>query len=404
MSTQNRERHIRKIDLKDLRPGEECKVQHFQASQLSRTWATSAGSLLSRKFFSECYELILITAQYHVSRLRGMRLFLFGDVLMYIDEVPNRGSRPTILLRGSYRVGKRVLKHTYTNMTRWPQDLVDGIRVLLKGGKTFEDMKDIFDIDKSLPFGHVAAVVAFMRTLGLDRIIASRRSRDRDLVLAMIAARILDPGSKLATARSLDAETEVSALGDLLGLESTDENDLCCALDWLLARQPHIEKKLSRKHLSEGSITLYDVTSTYFEGRQCPLASRGHCRDKKKGKLQIVYGVPCNAQGCPVAVEVFPGNTGDPSTLSTQIEKIRNRFGLKHIVLVGDRGMITQARINEELRDREGLDWITALRGPAIAQLIEEKTLQPSLFDQTDLAEIKSPDYPDERLIACHNP
>ena len=323
---------------------------------------------------------------------------------MYIDEVPNRGSRPTILLRGSYRVGKRVLKRTYANMTQWPQDLIDGIRVLVKGGKAFEDMKEIFDIDQSRPFGHVAAVVAFMRTLGLDGIIASRRSRNRDLVLAMIAARILDPGSKLATARGLDTDTAVSALGDLLGVESADEKDLYCALDWLLARQPYIEKKLSRKHLSEGSIALYDVTSTYFEGRQCPLASRGHCRDKKKGKLQIVYGVLCNAQGCPVAVEVFPGNTGDPSTLSTQIEKIRNRFGLKHIVLVGDRGMITQARINEELRGREGLDWITALRGPSIAQLIQDKTLQPSLFDQTDVAEIETPDYPGERLIACHNP
>jgi transposase len=220
----------------------------------------------------------------------------------------------------------------------------------------------------------------------------------------MIAARILDPASKLATARGLDTDTAVSALGDLLGIESADENDLYCALDWLLARQPHIEKKLARMHLPEDSFALYDVTSTYVEGRHCPLAGRGHCRDKKKGKLQIVYGVLCNRQGCPVAVEVFPGNTGDPSTLSTQIEKIRNRFGLENIVLVGDRGMITQARINKELRGRKGLDWITALRGPAIAKLIEDKALQPSLFDQTDLAEITSLDYPDERLIACHNP
>lgn len=296
------------------------------------------------------------------------------------------------------------MKHTLANMTKWPEHLIEGIRVLLKGGRAFEDMQQIFDIDQSLPYGHVAAVVKFMRRLGLDKILASSRCRNRDLVTAMIAARILDPGSKLATARGIDSHTAITALNDLVGVESAREDDLYGALDWLALRQASIEKKLARKHLSEGSLVLYDVTSTYFEGRKCPLARLGYPRDKKKGKLQIVFGLLCTSQGCPVAVEVFEGNTADPSTLSCQIEKIRNRFGLNRVVLVGDRGMITQARIDEELRDLVGVDWITALRAPAIAQLIKNKVLQRSLFDTTDLAEIHSPDYPGERLMACHNP
>jgi len=323
---------------------------------------------------------------------------------MYIDIVPNHGSKPSILLRESYRVGKRVLKRTHANMTKWPEELVDAMKVLVKGGKAIEDFEEAFEIEQSLPYGHVAAVVGSIRSLGLDKIIGSRVCRNRDLVLAMIAARILDPGSKLATARGLDQETAVSALGELLKVESADEDDLYEALDWLLPRQARIESKLAHKHLAQGGLILYDLTSSYFEGRKCPLARLGYPRDKKKGKLQIVFGMLCAPDGCPVAVEVFEGNTGDPSTLSSQIEKVTHRFELNHVIFVGDRGMITQARIDEELRDVEGLEWITALRSPAIGKLLENEHLQLTLFDQTDLAEIHSPDYPDERLIACRNP
>lgn len=323
---------------------------------------------------------------------------------MYIDIVPNHGSKPSILLRESYREGKRVLKRTHANITKWPQELIDAMRILVKGGKAVEILEEAFEIVQSLPYGHVAAVVGTIRRLGLDKIIATQRCRERDLVLAMIAARILAPGSKLATARGLDRETAVSALGDLLVVESASEDDLYGALDWLLPRQERIEDKLARKHLAEGSLILYDLTSSYFEGRKCPLARLGYPRDKKKGKLQIVFGMLCTSEGCPVAVEVFEGNTGDPSTLSSQVKKVSKRFGLKHVIFVGDRGMITQARIDEDLRDVEGLEWITALRSPAIGKLLENDYLQPSLFDETDLAEIDSPDYPDERLVACRNP
>ena len=315
------------------------------------------------------------------------------DTVMYIDTVPNRNSRPCILLRESYRQGKKVKKRTVANLTDWPDHLVEGLRSLLKGGKPIEDLSGGFDITESRPYGHVAAVLSFIGKLGLDKIIASRRSRVRDLILAMIVARILDPASKLATARGLNSAIATSALGDILRLNSPDEDELYQAMDWLATRQGHIENSLARKHLSDGSLILYDVSSTYFEGRKCPLAKRGHSRDGKKGKLQIVFGLLCNEQGCPVAVEVFPGNTGDPSTLSNQIEKLRTRFGLERVIIVGDRGMITQARIDEELSDTEGLDWISALRAPAIAKLLETKSLQLSLFDETDLAEIEIREY-----------
>lgn len=323
---------------------------------------------------------------------------------MHIESVPNRNSRPCLLIRESYREGKKVRKRTLANVTNWPRHIVEGLRVLFRGGKAIEDLEAVFDIAQSRPYGHVAAVLASLRKLGLDKMIARKRSRSRDLVVAMIVGRILDPGSKLAMARGLDGDMATSALGDILDLGSVHENELYAAMDWLLPLQETVEKKLCDKHLKDGSLVLYDVTSTYFEGRTCPLAMLGHNRDGKKGKLQIVVGLLCNVEGCPVAVEVFDGNTGDPSTLSAQIDKLRNRFGLKHVIIVADRGLITQARIDQELRNVEGLDWITALRAPAIAKLVDTESLQLSLFDDRDLAEISSPDYPGERLIACRNP
>jgi len=322
---------------------------------------------------------------------------------MHIAVVPNRNSTPCVLLRESYREGKKVRKRTLANLTHWPPEVVEGLRAVLKGGKILGQGDD-FEIVRSLPHGHVAAVLKILHKVGLTKTIASRRSRQRDLVVAMIVARIIDPRSKLATARGLSDETAFTSLGETLGVADADENDLYKAMDWLLPRQDRIEQALANKHLRNGTLVLYDVTSSYFEGRSCPLAHLGHNRDGKRGKLQIVYGLLCDMDGRPVAVEVFEGDTGDPATLAAQIRKIRSRFGIERVVLVGDRGMITEARIREDLRPVDGLDWITALRAPAIAGLIKQGTLERSLFDEQDLAEISSPDYPGERLIACYNP
>ena len=325
-------------------------------------------------------------------------------VAMYVDTVPNRNSHPCILLRESYRKQGKVCKRTLANLTLWPPEMVEGLRILLRGGAAIESLEDAFEVVRSLPHGHVAAVLGTLRRISLDRIIASRRTRQRDLVVAMIVARIIDPCSKLATARGMGQETALSTLGEMLDVESADEDELYEAIDWLLMRQPVIEAKLAERHLSEGALVLYDVTSTYFEGRTCPLAQLGYSRDGKKKKLQIVFGLLCNDEGCPVAVEVFDGDTGDPSTLAAQIRKIRGRFGLKRVVLVGDRGMLTDARIREELKPVDGLEWITALRGSALKQLVESGDLQLSLFDEKDMAEITSEQYPEERLIVCKNP
>ena len=325
-------------------------------------------------------------------------------VAMYVDTVPNRNSHPCILLRESYRKQGKVCKRTLANLTLWPPEMVEGLRILLRGGAAIESLEDAFEVVRSLPHGHVAAVLGTLRRISLDRIIASRRTRQRDLVVAMIVARIIDPCSKLATARGMGQETALSTLGEMLDVESADEDELYEAMDWLLVRQPVIETKLAERHLSEGTLVLYDVTSTYFEGRTCPLAQLGYSRDGKKKKLQIVFGLLCNDEGCPVAVEVFDGDTGDPSTLAAQIRKIRGRFGLKRVVLVGDRGMLTDARIREELKPVDGLEWITALRGSALKQLVESGDLQLSLFDEKDMAEITSEQYPEERLIVCKNP
>ena len=322
---------------------------------------------------------------------------------MYIESVPNRNSPPCVLLRESFRQGGKVRKRTLANLTHWPPELVEGLRRLLKGGQVIEELPD-FQIVRSLPHGHVAATLGAIRKVGLEKLIGSRRSRQRDLVVGMIVARVIDPRSKLATARGLSGETAFTSLGEMLDVTDADADDLYAAMDWLLPRQERIEEALGKRHLREGTLVLYDVTSTYFEGHTCPLAKLGHDRDGKKGKLQIVIGLLCDVDGRPVAVEVFDGNTGDPATLAGQVRKIRERFGLRRVVLVGDRGMITEARIREDLQGIEGLDWITALRAPAIRKLVAEGSLQPSLFDERDLAEITSPLYPDQRLVVCRNP
>ncbi|MGO9612830.1 MAG: IS1634 family transposase [Dissulfurispiraceae bacterium] len=324
---------------------------------------------------------------------------------MYIDVVPNRNSSPAVLLRESYREGKRIRKRTIANLTQLPAHVIEGIKALLKGGSvTGQPLEKSFEIARSLPHGHVVAVLQTMRTIGLDSIIEPEQTRQRDLVVAMITARILDPGSKLATVRGLSPETATSSLHDVLGIGRTDEDELYSAMDWLLERQQRIQKALAGRHMSKGSLVLYDVTSTYFEGQRCPLARIGYSRDDKFDHLQIVFGLLCNAEGCPVAVEVFEGNTSDALTLRSQIEKVQKEFALDRVIIVGDRGMITDARIDEDMRGRQGLHWITALRFSAIRTLMTDGTLQLTLFDERDMAQITHPDYPGERLIACRNP
>jgi transposase len=323
-------------------------------------------------------------------------------VPMYVETVPNRNSPPAILLRESFRADGQVRKRTLANISDWPADQIESLRRVLKG-ETFPSDGGSLDIRRSLPHGHVAAVVGTMRKLGLLQLIDTERSAARELSVAMVAARILDPQSKLATARGLDPETATTSLLETLQLEPATADDLYEAMDWLFARQGRIEDRLAKRHLSDGTLVLYDVTSTYFEGRCCPLARLGHSRDERSRNMQIVFGLLANAEGCPVAVEVFEGNTGDPKTVAAQIGKLRKRFKLERVIVVGDRGMLTNARIREDLQP-EGIDWITALRAPQIQALVAEGALQLSLFDQRDLAEISHPDYPGERLIACRNP
>ena len=323
---------------------------------------------------------------------------------MYIETVPNRDSPPCTLLRESYRHEGKVKNRTVTNLTQWSPHLVEGLRALLKGGTVIGQVEEAFDVVRTLPHGHVAAVLGTLRKVGLDTIIGNKGMREHALSVAMIVARLIDPQSKLATARGLGAETTFNTLGEMLGVDSASEDELYAAMDWLGEHQERIEAKLSARHLHNGSLVLYDVTSTYFEGRTCPLAKLGHNRDGKKGKLQIVFGLLCTEKGCPVAVEVFSGDTGDPSTLQAQIAKIRDRFGLERVIMVGDRGLITEARIREELRPVKGLEWITALRAPQIRKLAEQGLIQLSLFDEQDLAEVTTPAFPEERLVLCRNP
>ena len=309
----------------------------------------------------------------------------------------------THLLRRSYRKDGKVKHETLGNISHLPPDLIDTIRRRL-GGDLSPDTGAGFQILRTLPHGHVAAVLATLRQIGLEGMIASRPSAQRSLIVAMIVARVIEPQSKLATARALKEQTATSSLGLELGIELESERRLYEAMDWLVARQARIENKLAKKHLREGSLILYDVSSSFYTGTHCPLADFGHNRDGKNGYPQIVYGLLCNAQGCPVAVEVFEGNTSDPTTLATQVEKIRQRFRIDRVVLVGDRGMITSKRIDETLRGIQGLDWISALRSGSIKKLVEQGTIELSLFDERDLLEVHSPDYPGERLVVCRNP
>ena len=321
---------------------------------------------------------------------------------MYIETVPNRNSPPAILLREGWRENGKVKKRTLANLSKWPKDKLHTLRRLLKD-EPLVGRDDAFDIVRSLPHGHVAAVLGTLRTLRLDRLIDPVPSPQRERVLAMVAARILDPGSKLATARGLTEATARDSLAETLGLGPLDEDDLYASMDWLLERQNRIERGLAKRHLAEGTLVLYDLTSVWMEGRTCPLAKRGHSRDGKRGKLQIEFGLLCARDGCPVSVEVFAGHTADPSTVGAQVAKLRQRFGLSRVVLVGDRGMLTEARIREEV-EPAGLDWVGALRGPAIRALVESGAVQLSLFDERDLVEVTSDAYPGERLVVCRNP
>src|SRR6202166_608167 len=325
---------------------------------------------------------------------------------MYVTAIPNRNSPPAILLRESYREAGQVNTRTIANISHLRPPQIDALRAALAGtiSPSASPLPDSFRIARARPQGHVAAVLGSLRKLQLDSILDSQPSHQRDLVVAMIAARILDPASKLATARSFHSDTLNSSLGETLHLDSADETELYQAMDWLLPQQARIEQALAKRQLSQGGLVLYDLTSTYFEGRHCPLAKLGHSRDDKSGHPQIVFGLLTNALGCPVAVEVFDGNTADPKTVATQVDKLRQRFGLQKVVLVGDRGMITSARIREDLSLAHGIEWISALRATQIQKLARDGLLQMSLFDKADLVEIAHPDFPGERLVACFNP
>ena len=309
----------------------------------------------------------------------------------------------THLLRHTYREDGKVKHLTVGNLSDLPDDLIGAIRRRL-AGEPLPAENDDFEIVRSLPHGHVAAILGTLRKIGLDRLIASTRCREAQLVTAMIVLRIIAPGSKLANLIGMQPETAEHTLADELQLGDIQTPELYKAMDWLLARQKRIEKKLAKKHLQEGTVVLYDVSSSYYTGRQSQLIMMGYSRDGKPGEPQIVYGLLCAPDGCPIAISVFSGNTADPTTFTAQVNTIRQRFGITRVVLVGDRGMITSKRIDEDLRDVEGLDWITALRNNSIKKLVKQETIQLSLFDERDLAEVTSADYPGERLIVCRNP
>ena len=322
---------------------------------------------------------------------------------MHVERVPNRNSRPAYLLRESYREGDKVKKRTLGNISHLAPEQIEGIRRVLKGLPPAVSLEGAFEITRSLPHGHVAAVLGTIQSLGLGDLIDPRPSRERNLVMAMIAARVIEPASKLATSRGLRAATCSSSLGEVCSVDRCDEDDLYAAMDWLVARQEHVEQGLAARHLQASTLVLYDVSSAAFEGKTCPLGAIGHARDGVKGRRQIVYGLLTTAEGIPVGIEAFKGNTGDPKTLSPQIKKLKEQFGLSHVVLAGDRGMITKARIRDEL-EPAGLDWITAMRAPALKVLLKGGPIQLSFFDEHDMAEITHPDYPGERFMVCKNP
>jgi hypothetical protein len=316
---------------------------------------------------------------------------------MHIDIVPNRNSRPTYLLREAYREGKKVKKRTLANLSSLSDEQLTGIRAILQG-QQLRPVDELFEVIGSRPHGHVEAVRVAMSRLGFTTLLGSRPSRERDLVAAMVAARVLAPQTKLATTRWWQTTT----LAEEFGVADADEDELYTAMDWLLTRQETIERKLAARHLRNGGLVLYDLSSSYFEGTQCPLAQLGYSRDGKRGKLQVNYGVLSDGRGCPVAVSVHEGNTSDPQTLLPAVDRVRTQFGLERLVMVGDRGMISHKGI-EALREREGVDWIAALKSASIRALIKQGHVQLDLFDERNLFELTHPEYPGERLMACRN-
>ena len=322
-----------------------------------------------------------------------------------IERVPNQSGKPAILMRHAWREGTRIRKKTIASPSHFPPHLVEGMKALLRGAIACERIEDILNVERSLPHGAASAVLGMARGLGLERILHRSRSRMRSLALAAIVSRIISPSSKPATARQLSPESATSSLGALLDLGEVSGAEMPAMLDWLLSRQPWIERSLARRHLSGGTLILHDVSSSCLEGKQCPLAEFGHGRDGKPGKRQITYGLLCAQDGCPVAIEVFSGNTADPSTLASQVKKIQARFGIERVALAGDRGMITTARIREDLAPA-GLDWISALTSADIRKLARGAppvlTLEALVPDA--VAEIASPDFPGERLMVCMNP
>jgi hypothetical protein len=323
---------------------------------------------------------------------------------MYIESVPNRASPPAILLRESWREDGKVRKRTLANLSCLAPEVIEGLKVLLRGGVAVASASDLFTVERSLPHGHVAAVLGSARGCGAAVWFGSAPQDLQPLLLAMLVSRVIEPASKLATHRQLHDETASSSLGRVLGVGQCSADDLYRALDWLHEAQPAIERRLARQHLMGATLVLYDLTSTWLTGRCCELAARGHSRDGKRDDPQIVFGLVCTAEGCPIAVEVFKGNTADPATVAAQVTKLKDRFGIAHLAWVGDRGMLTSARIEQVLKP-EGMDWVSSLRAPQIAQLAEEHgPFQPSLFDERNLLELTSQRFPGERLVVCRNP
>ena len=323
---------------------------------------------------------------------------------MYIEFVPNRDSPPAVLLRESYREDGKVRKRTLANLSCLSTEVIEGLKTLLRGGVAVPSAAEVFSVERSLPHGHVAAVLGSARGCGAASWFASAPKELQPLLLAMLVARVIAPASKLATHRLLHDDTANSSLGRVLGVGQCSADDLYRALDWLHEAQPLVERRLARQHLVGSTLVLYDLTSTWLTGRCCELAARGHSRDGKRDDPQIVFGLICTAQGCPLAVEVFPGNTGDPATVAAQVSKLRERFGIEHIIWAGDRGMLTSARIEQVLKP-QGMDWVSSLRAPQIAQLAAEHgPFQPTLFDERNLLELTSEHFPGERLVVCRNP
>ncbi len=323
---------------------------------------------------------------------------------MYIESVPNRDSPPAILLRESYREDGKVRKRTLANLSCLPDGVIEGLKILLRGGVAVPSAEEVFTVERTLPHGHVAAVLGSARGSGAMTWFGSAPKELQPVLLAMLVARLISPASKLATHRLLHDDTANSSLGRVLGVGQCSADDLYAALDWLHDAQPLIERRLARQHLVGSTLVLYDLTSTWMTGRCCELAARGHSRDGKRDDPQIVFGLICTGEGCPIAVEVFPGNTADPATVAAQVAKLRTRFGIEHIVWAGDRGMLTSARIEQVLKP-QGMDWVSSLRAPQIAQLAAEHgPFQPSLFDERNLLELTSEHFPGERLVVCRNP